>query len=94
MTPRLQGNEKTLRSTTPIKAKQQCDYWQRWIRTQHPTLYLYDIRQAWAVRNITKVPSTSVAAKYMGHTVLVQHNTYHRWLDQADIAAIAAVLAG
>ena len=75
-----------------IKAKQQCDYWQRWIRAQHPSLYLYDIRHAWAVRSIAKVPSTSLAAKCMGHTVMVHHSTYHRWLDQADIAAVAAAL--
>ena len=30
----------------------------------------------------------------MGHTVMVHHSTYHRWLDQADIAAAAAALAG
>ena len=77
-----------------IRAKQHCDAWQKWLRRQHPTLSLYDIRHAWAVRSITKVPSTSLAAKCMGHTVSVHHNTYHRWLDQADIAAVAAALAG
>jgi hypothetical protein len=29
----------------------------------------------------------------MGHTVSVHHSTYHRWLDQADIAAVAAAAA-
>jgi protein tyrosine phosphatase len=75
------------------QGKQQCDYSQRWIRTQHPTLFLYAIRHAWAVRSIAKVPSTSLAAKCMGHTVSVHHSTYHRWLDQADIAAVAAAAA-
>ena len=76
-----------------IRAKQHCDAWQKWLRRQHPTLSLYDIRHAWAIRSISKVPSTSLAAKCMGHTVSVHHNTYHRWLDQADIAAVAAALA-
>ena len=35
-----------------------------------------------------------MAAKCMGYTVSVHHNTNHRWLDQADIAAVAAALAG
>ena len=30
----------------------------------------------------------------MAHTVSVHHSTYDRWLDQADIAAVAAALAG
>jgi hypothetical protein len=28
----------------------------------------------------------------MGHDIAVHHRTYHRWLDQADIAAVAASL--
>ena len=28
----------------------------------------------------------------MGHDIAVNHRTYHRWLDQADIAAVAASL--
>ena len=77
-----------------LKAKKEAEYWQAWLRNRHATMTLYDIRHAWAIRSIAKVPSTSLAAKCMGHTVSVHHNTYHRWLDQADIAAVAAALAG
>ena len=30
-----------------------------------------------------------MAAKCMGHDIAVHHRTYHRWIDQADIAAAA-----
>ena len=49
---------------------------------------------AWAVRSITTVPLTSLAAECMGHTVSEHHNTCHSWLDQADIAAVATALVG
>ena len=73
-------------------AKLHTDRWAGWLRRQHPTLQLYDLRHAWAIRSISKLPSTSLAAKCMGHKLTVHHDTYHRWLDQADIAAVAATL--
>ena len=73
-------------------AKLYTDRWAGWLRRQHPTLQLYDLRHAWAIRSISKLPSTSLAAKCMGHKLSVHHDTYHRWLDQADIAAVAAGL--
>ena len=75
-----------------VTAKLYTDRWAGWLRRQHPTLQLYDLRHAWAIRSISKVPSTSIAAKCMGHDIAVHHRTYHRWLDQADIAAVAATL--
>jgi len=84
--------------TAPAKydsstAKTQCDRWAKWLRRQHPTIQLYDLRHAWAIRSISKLPSTSMAAKCMGHDIAVHHRTYHRWIDQADIAAVAAALS-
>ena len=83
--------------TAPAKydsatAKIYCDRWAGWLRRQHPTIQLYDLRHAWAIRSISKLPSTSMAAKCMGHDIAVHHRTYHRWIDQADIAAVAARL--
>ena len=83
--------------TAPAKydsstAKIYCDRWAGWLRRQHPTIQLYDLRQAWAIRSISKLPSTSMAAKCMGHDIAVHHRTYHRWIDQADIAEVAARL--
>ena len=73
-------------------AKLHCDRWAGWLRRRHPTIQLYDLRHAWAIRSISKLPSTSIAAKCMGHDIAVHHRTYHRWIDQADIAAVAAGL--
>ena len=83
--------------TAPAKydsaeAKRHSDRWSGWLRRQHPTIQLYDLRHAWAIRSISKLPSTSMAAKCMGHDIAVHHRTYHRWIDQADIAAVAAGL--
>jgi hypothetical protein len=50
-------------------------------------LQLYDIRHAWAARSIRKNLNASLATKTMGHSLDVQHLTYHRWLDQAAAAA-------
>ena len=75
-----------------VVAKRHTDRWAGWLRRQHPTIQLYDLRHAWAIRSIGKLPSTSMAAKCMGHDIGVHHRTYHRWLDKADIAAAAAAI--
>jgi hypothetical protein len=31
--------------------------------------------------------NASLAAKTMGHSLAVHHDTYHHWLGQADVAA-------
>ena len=83
--------------TTPAKydskhAKLLCDRWQGWLKRRFPGMQLYGFRHAWAIRSINKVPSTSIAAKCMGHDIAVHHREYHRWLDQADIAAVALAM--
>ena len=55
----------------------------------HP---IYDLRHAWAVRSIRRNLNASLAAKCMGHSLAVHHTTYHRWLEQSDVAAVAASL--
>ncbi|WP_304608006.1 site-specific integrase [Leptolyngbya sp. NIES-2104] len=44
----------------------------------------YDLRHAWAVRTIHIGLSDTVAAKMMGHSVLVHTRTYHQWITQRD----------
>ena len=83
--------------TAPAKydskhAKLLCDRWQGWLKRRFPGMQLYGFRHAWAIRSISKVPSTSIAAKCMGHDIAVHHREYHRWLDQADIAAVALAM--
>ncbi len=75
-----------------LEAKQVCEYWQKWIKKRVEGLQLYDLRHCWAIRSIRKSLNASLAAKCMGHSLAVHHNTYHRWLDQADVAAVAAAL--
>ena len=73
-------------------AKLLCDRWKGWLKRRFPGMQLYGFRHAWAIRSISKVPSTSIAAKCMGHDIAVHHREYHRWLDQADIAAVAIAM--
>ena len=63
-----------------------------WAKEIAPGLQLYDIRHAWAIRSIHKNLNASLASKCMGHSIDVHHRTYHRWLDEADVAAVAASL--
>lgn len=44
----------------------------------------YDLRHAWAIRTIHVGLSDTVAAKMMGHSVLVHTRTYHQWITQRD----------
>ena len=74
------------------QAQLQCDRWQGLLRRGVAGAQLYDLRHAWGIRSISKLPSTSIVPKCMGHDIAVNHRTYHRWLDQADIAAVAAAL--
>ena len=75
-----------------LQAKQVCEYWQKWLKRRAEGLQLYDLRHCWAIRSIRKNLNASLAAKCMGHSLAVHHNTYHRWLDQSDVAAVAAGL--
>ena len=61
---------------------------QQWSKRVMPDMDLYDFRHAWALRSIRKNLKASLAARTMGHSLDV-HHTYHRWLDQADVAAVA-----
>lgn len=57
----------------------------------------YDLRHAWAIRaSITFGLPDTIAAKMMGHSVQVHHETYHRWLSQAQQAEVyrAAIQSG
>jgi integrase len=76
-----------------LEAKQICEYWQKWFKGRAEGLQLYDLRHCWAIRSIRKNLNASLAAKCMGHSLAVHHCTYHRWLEQADVAAVAASLA-
>ncbi|NJO42285.1 MAG: site-specific integrase [Cyanobacteria bacterium CRU_2_1] len=44
----------------------------------------YDLRHAWAIRTIHFGLPDTVAARMMGHSVVVHTRTYHRWLTRRD----------
>lgn len=44
----------------------------------------YDLRHAWAVRTIHLGLPDTVAAKMMGHSVLIHNRTYHKWITRRD----------
>ncbi|MCX5937550.1 MAG: hypothetical protein NTW02_04945 [Cyanobium sp. LacPavin_0920_WC12_MAG_62_9] len=67
--------------------------WGCWLKAQAQGQQLYNLRHAWAVRSIHQGISASLAAKTMGQSLAVHHDTYHHWLGQADVAAVAAKLA-
>ncbi len=64
--------------------------WGKWLGSQAPGLQLYDIRHCWAIRSIREAVPTGLAARCMGHDIAVHTRTYHRWLEQADVAAFVA----
>ena len=75
-----------------LTAKKLVEQWGRWLRRNREDLQLYDLRHAWAVRSIRLNLNASLAAKCLGHSVSVHHETYHRWLEGADVAALAVRL--
>lgn len=76
------------------EAKRLTQAWGHWLKRQVGEQQLYNLRHAWAVRSIRAGLNASLAAKCMGHALGVHHSTYHRWLEQSDVAAVAAALAG
>lgn len=54
----------------------------------------YDLRHAWAVRAI-KDPriSPSLAAKSMGHSLLMHSSVYQRWFDSHEMEAVQGLLS-
>lgn len=59
-------------------------------RHQAPFL-AYDLRHAWAVRAIHNPQiSPSLAAKSLGHSLMVHTSLYQRWFDSASMASLVA----
>lgn len=75
-----------------LQAKRLTQAWGNWLKANAPGVQLYDLRHAWAVRLIRRNLNASLAAKCVGHSLAVHHSTYHRWLDQADVADAARML--
>lgn len=73
-----------------LEAKRITAAWGKWLVSQAPGMQLYDFRHCWAIRSIRESVPTGLAARCMGHDIAVHTRTYHRWLEQADVAAFVA----
>ena len=82
----------TLQQYDSLEAKRITQSWGCWLKRIGDGIQLYELRHQWAVRSIRKNLKASLAAKCMGHSLDVHHPTYHRWLEQSDVAALAAQL--
>lgn len=74
------------------EARRQVLMWGKWMGRKGASFALYDMRHAWAVRSIRMGLNASLAARCLGHSLAVHHTTYHRWLSEADVAAVAVKL--
>ena len=75
-----------------LEAKRVTGAWGKWLVARSGGIQLYDLRHCWAIRSIRRNLNASLSAKTMGHSLDVHHRTYHRWLEQQDVAAVAATL--
>lgn len=75
-----------------LEAHRMVNNWGRSFVRATGGMQLYDLRHAWAVRSIHKGLNASLAAKCLGHSLSVHSDTYHRYMDAADVAAVAASL--
>ncbi len=61
------------------------------LRRYETPFLAYDLRHAWAVRAIhTPQISPSLAAKSLGHSLIVHTSLYQRWFDSASMASLVA----
>jgi len=65
----------------------------KWLRWNHPTIQLYDLRHSWAHRQILGGEVGDVlGAQMMGHSIALHQNTYFQAMQKRDAAAVAARL--
>ena len=70
----------------PDKCKYYVNQTARWLKTYFPQHTPYDLRHFWAIDAIVELSGNSVlAAKCMGHDHAVHTQTYHHWMQAADV---------
>ena len=84
----------TLQQYDSLEAKRITQSWGCWLKRIGDGIQLYELRHQWAVRSIRKNLNASLVAKCMGQSLDLNHRTYHRCLQQSDVAAVAAQLKG
>lgn len=55
-----------------------------------PEFDLYDMRHRWAIRSIEDGKRLTLCARAMGHSASVHEQTYHRYIQAADLRAAMA----
>jgi integrase len=61
------------------------------LRRHEAPFLAYDLRHAWAVRAIHNPQiSPSLAAKSLGHSLMVHTSLYQKWFDSASMASLVA----
>lgn len=62
----------------------------KWLRWNHPTIQLYDLRHSWAHRQILGGQVGDVlGAQMMGHSIALHQSTYFQAMQQRDAAVVA-----
>ena len=72
-----------------VRLRRLVEQWGRWLRRKRHGIQLYDLRHACAVSSIRFNLNASLAAKCLGHSVSVHHETCHPWIEGSDVAALA-----
>ena len=82
-----------LTSYDPTAAKSYETKWRKWFQKYYD-LTLYDLRHSWAIRSISMLGNSVLAAKCMGHSNTVHTNTYHRWMQEDEVERAVNQLLG
>ncbi len=64
------------------------------IEAHIPEFDLYDLRHRWAIRSIEDGKRLTLCARAMGHSATVHEQTYHRYIQAADLRAAMAKESG
>jgi integrase len=54
-------------------------------KTHHVPFPPYHLRHAWAVRAVRGGMDSTMAARMLGHSLVVHNRTYQRWITEADV---------
>jgi hypothetical protein len=61
------------------------------VQAHIPEFDLYNLRHRWAIRSIEDGKRLTLCARAMGHSATVHEQTYHRYIQAADLRAAMAI---
>lgn len=59
----------------------------QWFNRHNYGIVPYDLRHAWAARTAVNGLDSAIAAKMMGHSLMVHNRVYHRFINKANLQA-------